>query len=788
MSLFIEKANKKLINEWNIEKNIDIDINTITVGSGKKVWWKCEKGHEWQATIGHRMNGRNCPICCGKKILIGYNDLLSQRPDIAEEWDYEKNVDIKPTEVTCHSAKKVWWIGKCGHSWEARINHRTDSHCNCPYCSGNQVLAGFNDLQTKYPEIAAEWHPTKNGDLKPSDFSAHTLRKVWWRCKVGHEWESSISNRTGKNKTNCPYCSGRYAISGETDLQMQYPEIAAEWHPTKNGELKPTDIKSGSGIKVWWMCKLGHEWEARVSYRVRRGSVCGYCANRIVYPGFNDLQTKNPEIAAEWHPDRNGDLKPTDILFGSNQKVWWMCQFGYEWEARVRDRAIQNNGCPFCSGRRAIVGVNDLSTKRPDIAKEWNYQKNGKLIPEEVPVSSNKSVWWKCNKGHEWKTLICDRTGKNKTGCPYCANRKIIPGYNDLATYSPHLVKEWDFEKNKGLIDGNGADISTPDKVSPVSGNSVWWKCEKGHEWKAKISNRTNGNGCPYCSKAGTSFPEQCVAFYLEQVSAVEQRIKIVKKEIDIFLPDYKIGVEYDGIYYHKAKYLHKEVEKDRRLNEQGIRIIRIKESDANRLEDTRIYYDFDNMKENFVWAFKQLCHMLRTLTGNEQFETIDIDVKRDMLKIRERYDLYIKKNSLSEIFPDIAKEWNYEKNGLLTPDMFTIGSDIKVWWKCSKGHDWQTSISHRTSRGDGCPYCSQKRMLKGYNDFASYCIANGRKSILDEWDYEKNDKNPSSYSSRCKDKVWWKCSKGHEWFAAIGSRAVGHGCPVCNRGGKKRT
>ena len=472
MGLFIEEASEKLISEWNKEKNTDIDINLITSGSGKKVWWKCEKGHEW----------------------------------------------------------------------EARISHRTNMKCNCPYCSGARVLAGFNDLQTKYPELAEEWHPTKNGNLKPTDITCGSSKKVWWLGKCGHEWEASISNRTGLNSTGCPYCSGSKALIGFNDLQSQYPDIAKEWHPTKNGDLKSTDVTSASGKKVWWLGKCGHEWEARVCDRVN-GRGCGYCANRILLTGFNDLQTKYPELAEEWHPVKNGDLNPTDVISGSNKKFWWICQFGHEWKTSVAERINHKTGCPFCSGRRTIVGMNDLQTKCPDISKEWNYEKNGDLKPTEVSYSSNKKVWWKCSKGHEWKTLICDRTGRGKTGCPYCSNRKIIPGYNDLATISPNLVVEWNFEKNKGLVDGNGADISSPDKVSPVSGSSVWWKCDKGHEWKAKISNRTNGDGCPYCSNAGTSFPEQSVAFYIEQVCKIEQRIKIVNKEIDVYLPEYKIGV-----------------------------------------------------------------------------------------------------------------------------------------------------------------------------------------------------------------------------------------------------
>ena len=726
------------------------------------------------------------------RLHIGINDLETwckenDRQDLLDEWDYEKNGNLRPSNTGCRSSKKVWWIGRCGHKWDSRIDHRTTMHCNCPYCSGRRVLAGFNDLQTKFPTIALEWHPTKNDKLQPFEVTAYSKTKVWWKCKNGHEWEASVDSRTGVNKTGCPYCAGKCVILGVTDLDSKYPELSKEWHPIKNGKRNPTDITSGSGKRAWWLGKCGHEWQATISDRVR-GRGCPYCANRKLLIGFNDLQTKYPEIAREWHPTKNGSLKPVDIIFGSSEKVWWKCENGHEWVAIVKLRTgTDKTGCPYCSRRRVINGINDFQTLYPQIAAEWNYQKNGEMKPSDFASGTSIRVWWRCTKGHEWKTAISSRTCKNGTGCPYCSNKKIIPGFNDLASSNPQLAKEWNYDKNQGLVDGNGNDISTPDKVSPVSGNRVWWKCEKGHEWKSPISSRANGTGCPFCSKAGTSVPEQGVAFYLEQVCRIEQRCKIAGNEIDVYLPDYKIGIEYDGMFYHKADHSQKEITKDKKLYDEGIRIIRIKESDINRIEGSLIYYKFDYMNCNYNWALQQLCQLLVVHTGNERFNTIFINAQRDLLKIRERIDLYIKKNSVSTLFPYISKEWDYEKNGVLTPEMFTIGSDIKVWWKCVKGHQWKTSISHRTSRGDGCPYCSGKRMLIGYNDFSSWCIANDCKYLLDEWDYDNNAKPPSSYSIRSHEKVWWKCSKGHRWFAGVGHRAEGHGCPYCSGNGVKQ-
>lgn len=264
----------------------------------------------------------------------------------------------------------------------------------------------------------------------------------------------------------------------------------------------------------------------------------------------------------------------------------------------------------------------------------------------------------------------------------------------------------------------------------------------------------------------------------------MEQRRKISGLEIDVFLPEYNVGIEYDGIFYHKPIHAQKEAEKDRVLLEKGIRIIRIKEGKNNQIQNNRIiYYKTDDMRSNYDWALNQLCELLVSFTGNKRFADITINAQKDLLKIRERSDLYVKKNSLAVLFPEIAQEWNQEKNGILQPDMFTIGSDTKVWWKCSKGHEWKTTVSHRTSRGDGCPYCSQKRMLKGYNDFESWCLANGCEALLKEWDLGKNEVGPSGFSRQSKEKVWWKCNKEHEWMATISHRADGHGCPYCNGG-----
>ena len=204
--------------------------------------------------------------------------LLEVFPLIANEWNYARNIDCTPETVFCGSGKKVWWKCKEGHEWECTVHNRTRNGTGCPYCAGTRVLAGFNDLATAEPVLAAEWHPTKNGSLTPEHVSTGSIKKVWWLGKCGHEWEAVVSSRARGH--GCPYCSGLRLLEGINDLQTINPELAQEWHPTKNGALIPTSISAGSEKKIWWLGKCGHEWQAIPKSR-NRGNGCPICAKRM---------------------------------------------------------------------------------------------------------------------------------------------------------------------------------------------------------------------------------------------------------------------------------------------------------------------------------------------------------------------------------------------------------------------------------------------------------------------------------------------------------------------------
>ena len=280
-----------------------------------------------------------------------------------------------------------------------------------------EFLEEENSLAKQHPNVAKEWHPTKNGKLKPEYITSGSSKKVWWQCKHGHEWEATVHSRTSM-KTNCPICSNKKILVGYNDFATTHPEIAKQWHPTKNGDLKPTDFTAGSQIKVWWQCKKGHEWQARIYDRKDKN--CPYCSNRKLLAGLNDLETTHPEIAKEWHPTKNGDLKPKNVFAGTEKNVWWKClKCGYEWETSVKNRK-RGYGCPVCSKKKVIEGYNDLATTHKKIIEEWNFEKNGELKPTQISAGSHSVVWWKCSKcGYEYQEEVRKKVRK-KYVCPNC--------------------------------------------------------------------------------------------------------------------------------------------------------------------------------------------------------------------------------------------------------------------------------------------------------------------------------------------------------------------------------
>ena len=260
-----------------------------------------------------------------------------------------KNGDLNPDQFSPGSAKKVWWQCRKGHEWEAQIRSRYMG-VNCQECKGRLPASEMN-LEARYPDLAREWHRTRNKQT-PNLFTTGSNKKVWWKCSKGHEWQTTICNRTRLRKSGCPYCYGKKA-GEDNNLSVKHPEVAREWNRIKN-TLTPKQYTAGSNKRVWWKCPKGHEWEARVASRTINQSGCPQCSGRKIDKD-NNLIINFPEIVKEWHPVKNGDLTPMDVKAGSTKKVWWKCEKCHEWQAEIRFRTQRGTGCPKCAIKKAAV-------------------------------------------------------------------------------------------------------------------------------------------------------------------------------------------------------------------------------------------------------------------------------------------------------------------------------------------------------------------------------------------------------------------------------------------------
>lgn len=537
----------------------------------------------------------------GNKLIRGVNDLETLFPDIAKQWNANLNGNLTPKDINSKSCKKIWWTCENNHIYQTQVANRTNLKTGCPYCSGRLPIVGETDLETVYPEVAKEWNYKKNGNLTPKMVTKASSKKVWWICKEGHEWESTIHERS-RQECGCPYCSNHRVLVGWNDLESSGYSCVDEWAYDLNGDLAPSMVTKNSSTKVWWRCKQGHTWETKVLHRTYDGSNCPYCSNFLLLSGFNDLATKFPGIMQEWAYDLNKDIGPTKIAPSEKRTVWWRCQLGHEWKASPSNRSSKNTGCPYCSNKKILKGFNDFKTVCPDIAKEWAYDLNGNIQPDLFSFRSGRKVWWRCELGHTWESTIDNRVHGRR--CPYCVGKKVLEGFNDLATTHPHLAEEWS-DKNKNL---------NPRMVVAGSNKKVWWECREGHTWKTVINSRTlNGNGCPICSgRYNVSMPELVIYYYVKQFFPNAVRgDRTYGREIDIYIPSIHKGIEYDGVKYHSEdRQVENDLYKNNLFRENNIEILHVRENGCPDLSELRCIWRSDNssaqsLAEVIAWIFK---------------------------------------------------------------------------------------------------------------------------------------------------------------------------------------
>lgn len=438
------------------------------------------------------------------------------------------------------------------------------------------------------------------------------------------------------------------------------------------------------------------------------------------------------------------------------------------------------------------------------LANEWDYVKNQEkgLDINKLTHGSRCKAWWICPNGHSYEKTINKRTMRGD-GCPYCSGREVLKGFNDLETLYPDVAKEWDKDKNDVM----------PEKVSAYAYNSYYWICPKGHSYKKKVIHRTRFHkqiDCPKCIKArSTSFPEQAVYFYAKKCfpDAINRYKEPFKNgmELDIYVPSYGIGIEYDGTAFHNDEEQHdREYRKYLLCKKLGIRLVRIKES-QNTWNDTadRIFYVKKRMNDEelqmfifsmFSTVFAGKAHCFSAKNKEEEYLNryygfpTDFNIARDRKEILEY--LVDVESSFGSLHPELAKMWSKKENGSLTPFMFTPGSNYPAIWEFPKcGSNWKSPISSIVQRkAKCCKACSMKengKKLTRIRTAKRGSLAEKSEKLLRQWDYELNgDLSPYDIPLNYSKKVAWKCDRcGYRWQSSPNSRirnGTVQNCPHC--------
>ncbi|QUA52196.1 zinc-ribbon domain-containing protein [Aristaeella lactis] len=713
-----------LLKDWDYDLNADVSPEQISIGSEKKVWWKCNKGHSYQLSVGQKAHGQGCTLCAGKTCVTGINDLATMRPDLLEEWDYSSNGPIDPRTIYYRSYTSVQWRCALGHTWSTKIVTRTEQGAGCPVCSGNTILAGFNDLLSGFPEVASEWDYGKNGFLLPSMVARFSTKRVWWKCKeCNYEWKAQVANRT-RNKSGCPNCKRyshtsfpeqalffycrqaypnavngyRYSLSNKrSELDVYIPELktgieydGVAWHKNDHSftrDLKKYESCQKEGIRLIRVSEfqLEQDHQACDAFVFRKSNdmrslqaviedvlhilevdsvdVDVIRDRDFIMSLYINVQKEKslafcyPEIARQWLYEKNGDVTPEKVNSTTDKWFWWKCDKGHEWRNPVVRRTSAHSGCPYCSGKKLLKGYNDLETRYPEVAKWWDNEKNVPLRACDIMPGSVKYYWWICEKGHSYQCKPNVKTGKG-TGCPICSNSMIVSGINSFADLYPKHYAFWNKDLNEGVC---------PDKISAGSMKTCYWKCSVGHLWKEKVAAFSRRKPeCPFCSGLWllTGF-----------------------NDLETEHPDLIMDWDYDKNT--------------------------IKPSEVRSNSTVPAYWKCHSC--GYEWR-NQIRR--RAIDG----AACPICCYTDKVVTSRMKTLLSSGRSLAERFPEIAAEWDYDNNNGRTPENVTFGSNLMASWICPKGHKYKARVTDRTGKKKcGCSYCryekaSQSMKKKKYN------------------------------------------------------------------------
>ena len=427
--------------------------------------------------------------------MVTIND---HSPELLVDWHSTKNGNRSPFNTSYGSDYQAHWVCSiCGYEWEVRVANRAIHKTGCPECEKGwnhsfPELALFFYIKNVFPDTSLD----ENLDIQP--FKSVDL---FIRSKLlAIEYDGAYTHRNRKDKDEEK--SKRILEKGVELLRIReegLPEFTFT-HPS----LKIISYKRKGDPSVNDCIKkvlrfLEADEEIIKEVNILRDTIA---ILRQLPPieQKDNLQELYPNLVQEWHFENNAPFKPQHFKAKSNYQVWWTCENGHEFDAKIISRT-KGHGCRYCAGND-VTEESSLAHLFPSIAAEWNYEMNGELTPEAISAHSNKEVFWKCPNCHSsYENMINDRTGGGEN-CPYCAGKRVNHT-NSLSKLKPDLAKEWHPTQNR----------KGPDEVSLGSHYLATWTCKKGHIYSSYVYSRVEGRGCKKCYEEIGRFQPHKVPF-----------------------------------------------------------------------------------------------------------------------------------------------------------------------------------------------------------------------------------------------------------------------------------
>ena len=423
---------------------------------------------------------------------------IIEMEEYMSEWDYDANSkeNLNPKIISSHAATKVNWQCKvCGNQWKASPYYRVKKGCGCPKCAiqirGN--LKHRTELKRRGhledPALLQDWDSDANYPLTPEDFTPSSNEYAYWKCHVcGYKWKAKISNRV--HGRNCPLCSNKVVVSGINDIATTHPDLAKEWHPTKNKPLEPTDVSYGQGKKVWWMCPQGHEYQATLLHR-SSGTNCPRCnsgrqtsfAEQAVYYYVRQLYQ---DAISRFTADFLGRME-LDIYIPS---IKYAIEYdGIAWHGKDKLEREQR--------KYAICKEHGIKLVRLKENPRWeplSETSDSAFLQENLYEEKNlqNGIQWVLSQiDFKHLGMQCHDVDLKRDRIRVLESFKQAEKVNSFAAQYPQLVSEWHPTKNGAL---------SPYFFKPKSDTKVWWLCPNcGMEYQSTVGHRVDGTGCPKC-------------------------------------------------------------------------------------------------------------------------------------------------------------------------------------------------------------------------------------------------------------------------------------------------